>query len=297
MSNCAAITGLPIKHGTKTNASDRNKIWRAKHSARVKSIAEEFNANAAELKLDIPIISPDNLLPRTSLKGKKRPNFEPPPEIKAHMSPQEITAWKAAERRRRKTMKQRATRARKTAFIKKIEEQLPVLKQKVLDKKLNEGVIESASKSAKTGPFENFHDHGHGVDACKTIEQATVESSIVLDKQSEFLTIMSTPRFKFDDEPWIEFDAGQSGASLEIITSGYDAKSNVHTKPVDVGSYVLSDEFDIEPWIEYDAGLSDKSLDFGSSFPHDPEMEPCSDIDEILSSNAVSNVFAEFVDG
>jgi hypothetical protein len=35
----------------------------------------------------------------SSLKGTKHPNYnyKPPPEIKAGMSPEEITAWKAAD--------------------------------------------------------------------------------------------------------------------------------------------------------------------------------------------------------
>ena len=141
MNNSSTTNQLPPIARPRSDGSARNRRYRIKKAEKDALIANEFKSVAAELNLTTPANLTKLLtkLPRVSLKGTKRPVYNPPDHIMASMTPAELTEWRANERKKRKAMKEKANRAKKNAIMKNIKEQLPVLKQVAEEKKMMEG--------------------------------------------------------------------------------------------------------------------------------------------------------------
>jgi hypothetical protein len=107
-----------------TSSANRNVRYRAKKKDLEKSIIDLYNL----IHPDHPVAGIKQLLPKLSVKGRKRPNYSPPDHLRKNMTDEQISEWREKERKKRKALKMRESRARKAAVLKslihKIEEHI-----------------------------------------------------------------------------------------------------------------------------------------------------------------------------
>jgi hypothetical protein len=128
--------------------AERNRRWRAKKNAKVISIINELNAKRAEL--DLPPISWNWKFEHScTFKGEKRPVYEPPIELRASMTEQQVRQWQCEESKKRKAIKQRENRRRKKALLDQMKEELVILNRRVEEKKREMEARTSDIKKAK----------------------------------------------------------------------------------------------------------------------------------------------------
>jgi predicted small lipoprotein YifL len=112
-----------------------NSRWRAKINDEVNSITTELNAKRAELGL--PPVS-WTFEQSCTFKGRKRPVYLPPEELRASMTKQQVSQWQNEERKKRKALKQRENRMRKKALLDQMKRELVELNHRVEEKKKRE---------------------------------------------------------------------------------------------------------------------------------------------------------------
>jgi hypothetical protein len=119
----------------KNKHAERNSRWRAKINAEVNSITTELNAKRAELGL--PPVS-WTFEHSCTFKGRKRPVYLPPKELRASMTEQQVSQWQCEERKKRKALKQRENRMRKKAMLDQMKAELVELNRRVEEMKKRE---------------------------------------------------------------------------------------------------------------------------------------------------------------
>ncbi|KAL3802022.1 hypothetical protein ACHAWO_002442 [Cyclotella atomus] len=115
---------------------------RAKKARIIEDLQDAINANRAIL--DLP--PQDFTKKKSSRKGKARPKYEPPPEMMAKMSKAEITAWKLAERKKRRNEKGRRDKEREDELVQSLKIELLDLEREVRKMNKEPYVIPSTSK-------------------------------------------------------------------------------------------------------------------------------------------------------
>jgi hypothetical protein len=137
----------------KATGSDRNVRYRAKKREAEQSIIDLYNHIHFG---DLPVVSVEQLFPKVSTKGHKRPNFNPPDHLRKNMTDEQISEWRWNEKKKRKALKMRESRARKAAVLK-----LKRIKDEV-DKHIKKMAIEAvepAVKTKATSTQANASDH------------------------------------------------------------------------------------------------------------------------------------------
>ena len=112
----------------KTKAA-RNARWRVSKAAKEEAIVAELNAKRAHFNLPKVTLK----LPRVSLKGTKRNEYDPP----AEMIGEELKQWKADDRKRRKALAQAENRRKRSALFENMKEQLSALTEAIEQKPLD----------------------------------------------------------------------------------------------------------------------------------------------------------------
>ena len=107
---------------------------RAKKSSAFKNMKSSINHHRSILKLPLLDFSKQARGPHV-LKGKQRPNYLPPLEVRATMTDEELSQWRTLERLKRKALKSREARAEKAALWKALSAHLKGLKQMVTQSK------------------------------------------------------------------------------------------------------------------------------------------------------------------
>ena len=118
-------TGLSKK---KTNINKAN--YRARQAAKIAAIKASINVHLAKLKrpsLDFA----KKKTHHSAMKGRARPNYDPPAEEKMNMTEKEIRKWKTIERRKRKSIMERARRAKEEEEQNNLENMLIELNREV----------------------------------------------------------------------------------------------------------------------------------------------------------------------
>jgi hypothetical protein len=144
-----AVSNDSIEHMMTTtgeNKHARSNRWQAKKNAEVISIIAELNAKRAELNLPPVSWALEQSCP---FKGKKRLVYEPPAELRASITNQQISQWQCEARKKRKAAKQRENRMRKKAMLKSMKEELVELTRRVEEKKRKMETRASDIKNAK----------------------------------------------------------------------------------------------------------------------------------------------------
>jgi hypothetical protein len=135
-----------------TSSANRNVRYRAKKKDLEKSIVDLYNL----IHPDHPVAGIKQLLPKLSIKGRKRPNYSPPDHLRKNMTDEQISEWREKERKKRKALKMRESRARKAAVLKslihKIEEHIKKMAG-------TNKAVKPALKTKATSTHANASDH------------------------------------------------------------------------------------------------------------------------------------------
>ena len=107
---------------------------RAKKSSAFENMKSSINHHRSILKLPLLDFSKQARGPHV-LKGMQRPNYLPPPELRATMTEEEVSRWRTLERLKRKALKSREARAERAALWKALSAHLTELKQMVRQSK------------------------------------------------------------------------------------------------------------------------------------------------------------------
>jgi hypothetical protein len=107
---------------------------RAKKASAFENMKSSINHHRSILKLPLLDFSKQARGPHV-LKGMQRPNYLPPPELRATMTEEEVSRWRTLERLKRKALKSREARAEKAALWKALSAHLTELKQMVRQSK------------------------------------------------------------------------------------------------------------------------------------------------------------------
>lgn len=118
-------------------------VCRANKIRVVKDLQDGINSYRAKLGLPPKDFSKKSSGTR---KGKPRPNYEPPLEMRAHMTKEEISAWKVAERKKRRNIKARAEKEKEDEMVRDLRMELKQLRQQVGE--LSEETMDMYSNSA-----------------------------------------------------------------------------------------------------------------------------------------------------
>jgi flagellar motor protein MotB len=246
----------------------RNRRYRVRKAKREAMIAKEFKSVAAQLNL----ATPANItkIPRVSLKGTKRPVYNPPEHIMNSMTPEELTEWKAKERKRRKALMQKANREKKNAIMKKIQEQLPLLKRQVEEKKMMGG---------GTVSFDST-EAGCTKDQPQCISASEIGDGIqaVISSQQQHQPPKTQEQEVYKEDR--EVQTKPEAAQMNLDEIDLDFFDNLAPATVDDASVATTTKVVIETTkVEIEALMSDPIMDF------DTESSSCTEDDAAVTED------------
>jgi hypothetical protein len=141
-----------------TSSANRNVRYRAKKKDLEKSIVDLYNL----IHPDHPVAGIKQLLPKLSVKGRKRPNYSPPDHLRKNMTDEQISEWREKERKKRKALKMRESRARKAALLKSLVHKIEEHIKKMAG---TNKAVKPALKTKATSTQANASDHELPVNA------------------------------------------------------------------------------------------------------------------------------------
>ena len=202
--------------GQEKNASSmRNSRWRELKADEIKMLMDELNAKRTMLNMPEVTFT----LPKVSLKGTKKPNYNPPTE----MSQDDLKKWKANERKKRKAAMQRENRRRKAELLKSFKVQLVVLDKMIEDQKK---VLEKAVKAIES------LDCGNVVSMDDRLKSAAVISSAAAD-------LHVTPVTAKEEDELLNSLAGLDDIDASSWDNGEHTPSVPSNETVDVPNKVI----------------------------------------------------------
>ena len=202
--------------GQEKNASSmRNSRWRELKADEIKMLMDELNAKRTMLNMPEVTFT----LPKVSLKGTKKPNYNPPTE----MSQDDLKKWKANERKKRKAAMQRENRRRKAELLKSFKVQLVVLDKMIEDQKK---VLEKAVKAIES------LDCGNVVSMDDRLKSAAAISSAAAD-------LHVTPVTAKEEDELLNSLAGLDDIDASSWDNGEHTPSVPSNETVDVPNKVI----------------------------------------------------------
>ena len=106
-------------------------VCRANKVKTIKKLQDAINAHRAKLHLPLKTFPTTKISDSNTMKGKARPIYEPPPEMRKHMTNSEISAWKAMENKKRRNAKARVKKAQEDEFLRSLKKELKELERRV----------------------------------------------------------------------------------------------------------------------------------------------------------------------
>lgn len=216
--------------------SQWNARWQAKNKKRNEAIVHEYNSYCKELNLPTISLSAERKH-KCPFKGKKKPVYMPPPEKAKEMSEDEMMEWKRKARLKRKAISQRENRKAREEKIKKVVEELPLLKQMVEEKKMSgldckmESPVAQTQKNfvgnTKAGSFAQGVQLNQVVNA-NTSKNMPTDVEFGWDNSSWALDDVLSSSETIPDEDFMNVFDRKEALPSEIVVDHTNVKYNVN---------------------------------------------------------------------